>query len=241
MHFINVSYCVYFNKRHKRIGHLFQGRFKSIIIEKESYLLELSRYIHTNADRAGFEGKITDRRWTSFCYYTGFYRKPPWLCTEWIIDRFGKDWSTAQKEYERFIEYGLRNKVENPFKNTYKGVILGEEHFIEKTKRSSKKKLNHDFVSYKSLSKWQTFDTIIAITSSYFKIPSSKLFERRRLFLPRQIAMYLLMEYTDLTLEAIGQHFKISGFAVSKNANKIEKNEKGKRLIKELRQLLKNY
>jgi putative transposase len=240
MHFINVSYSVYFNKKHNRTGHLFQGRFKSIIVEEESYLLELSRYIHTNADRAGFKGKINDRTWTSFCYYAGSCEKIPWLRSEWIIERFGKSWSIAQKEYARFIEDGLGGRLRDPLENAYKGVILGSQIFIDKTKQFSKKKLDHDIASYKSLSKWHTFDNIIGITSTYFKISAKELYRRRRLFLPRQITMYLVKEYTDLTLNEIGHRFGISGFAVSKNAKKIGKGSKDMKVIRELKKLLES-
>jgi putative transposase len=239
MHFINASYSIYFNKRHERVGHLFQGRYKAIIVQKESYLLELSRYIHTNADRAGFEGKINDRKWTSYCYYTESCKKPAWLCIEWIIDRFGKDWPTAKKEYKRFVKDGLRNGMRDPFENTYRDTILGSESFIEKTKRSLKKELSHDISSHRSFSKFHTFDSVIGIVSEYFKVPSTELFERRRLFLPRQIAMYLLKEHTDLTLKEIGQHFNISGFSVSMNANYVKKNKRMMGIVKRINELLK--
>lgn len=226
MHFINASYSIYFNRRHKRIGHLFQGRYKAIIVQKESYLLELSRYIHTNVDRAGFEGKINDRRWTSYCFYSGCCEKPVWLCTEWIIDRFGKDWHTAVKEYKRFVEEGLGNSIINPLDGAFRGTILGSKDFIERTKHSLKKKLSCDIASYRHFSKFHTFDSIIKISSAYFKVSPGELFERRRLFMPRQIAMYLLKEHTDLSLKEIGHRFNVSGYAVSMNANSIKKNRR---------------
>ena len=241
MHFINVSYSVYFNRKYNRIGHLFQGRFKSIFVQKESYLLELSRYIHTNPDRAGFEGKLTNYRWTSYCYYDASRKHPPWLHVRWIIERFGRNWSTAKKEYQHFVEYGLRSTIKNPFENTYKGVILGTDNFIDETKRSSEKELNHNIASYKSLSRRHTFDNIIKITSQHFKIPSIDLFKRKRLFLPRQIAMYLIREHTDLTIKGIGEYFNVSGCAVSQNAKNISENRTAMQITRRLSKLVKNH
>ncbi len=239
MHFINVSYSIYFNKKHKRVGHLLQGRYKAIIVQKESYLLELSRYIHTNADRAGFKEKINDRKWSSYCYYSGRCKNPVWFCTEWIIARFGKDWHFAIKEYKRFVGEGLRNRIMNPIENAYRGTILGSESFVEKTKRSVKKELSHDIASYRHFSKYHTFDSIINVTSTYYKVSTNELFKRRRSFIPRQIAMYLLKAHTDLTLKEIGQRFNVSGYAVSMNAHYVEKNRRMMEAARKVGQLLK--
>jgi len=241
MHFINVSYSVYFNRKYKRVGHLFQGRFKSIIVQKESYLLELSRYIHTNVDRAGIKGKTNDRRWTSYCYYANSCSQVPWLHTEWIVERFGKDWQTAQEKYRQFVESNLEDKIESPFRNTYKGVILGDDSFVEEMKRSSEKELGCDFSSHKSLSRWYTLDAIVELVSQHFKIPPSELFVRKRLFLPRQIAMYLVREHTDLSIRKIGEHFNVTACAVSQNSRNIVKNRKAVKLIEEINRLVENY
>ncbi len=85
MQHINGAYTTYFNVKRKRAGHLFQGRFKAILVEADEYAAELSRYIHLNPVRVGAVSKPEEYRWSSYCAYIGNATSPGWLKTDFIL------------------------------------------------------------------------------------------------------------------------------------------------------------
>lgn len=110
---INTSYTVYANKKHKKNGHLFQGRFKGIIVDKDEYLITLSRYIHLNPVRAGIVQKPEESKWTSYPSYIG--KANGLVDTDDTLTRFSDTKRKAVKKYREFVEAGIGG-VENPFK-----------------------------------------------------------------------------------------------------------------------------
>ena len=90
MKHINGAYTNYFNVKRKRAGHLFQGRYKAILIEADEYAKELSRYIHLNPVRVGMVSRPEDYQWSSYRDYIGQRKTPDWLKREFIIGYFGR-------------------------------------------------------------------------------------------------------------------------------------------------------
>ena len=90
MRHYNGVYTQRFNRRHQRVGHVFQGRYKAIIVQKESYLLELARYIVLNPVRAGMVRNAKDWPWSSYRSTAGFSAPLPWLQTDWILSAFSR-------------------------------------------------------------------------------------------------------------------------------------------------------
>ena len=120
-----TAYTVYYNKRHSRHGHLFQGRFKSYVVEKSSYLLALSRYIHLNP--------VLDKRASDPATYPGsslkYYRnggEPPFLDTREILSWFKGD----RKEYVRFVKEGLNEEIKPLI---IRQAYIGGKAFIQRT------------------------------------------------------------------------------------------------------------
>jgi len=99
MQHINSSYTTYFNIRHDRYGHLFQGRYKSILVEVDEYAKELSRYIHLNPVRARLVKTPEEYQWSSCIYYTDKKEAPAWLYRDFILGYFGERPSSSQKNY----------------------------------------------------------------------------------------------------------------------------------------------
>lgn len=130
---LNGVYTQAFNRRHRRVGHLFQGRYKAILVEKESYLVELSRYIHLNPVRAGIEGSLR-YRWSSYPDYVGSRKAPAWLVYGEVLGYWGQDIGRAQGAYRRFVEEGIKKGVERPWEKVMGQVVLGGERFIEKVR-----------------------------------------------------------------------------------------------------------
>ncbi|MFH1404880.1 MAG: transposase [Patescibacteria group bacterium] len=125
---INGNYTQWFNAKHKTVGHLFQGRYKSYLIEKEIYLLEVSRYIVLNPIRAGLVNHPEQWRWSSYKSTAGYTKTFDWLHTDWVLGYFGKGKTVAQKYYRRFVKDGTN--ADDPHINTKNGFLLGSPQFV---------------------------------------------------------------------------------------------------------------
>ena len=88
---LNVSYAAYFNRKRQRCGHLFQGRFKSILVDADTYLKHLSRYIHLNPLRANMVEQLVSHPWSSYPAFVGKAKAPDWLERDWLLSLFGKN------------------------------------------------------------------------------------------------------------------------------------------------------
>ena len=129
MRHMNGVYTQYFNRRHDRVGHVFQGRFKAILVEKERYLLELCRYVVLNPVRAGMVKLPEEYGWSSYRSIAGFSKQLSFLAVDWILSQFGDERKKAQKHYRRFVADGIGIDV---WENVKSQCILGGEKFLEK-------------------------------------------------------------------------------------------------------------
>ena len=126
---VNGVYTQRFNRRHARVGHLFQGRFKAILVERESYLLELCRYIVLNPMRANMITDINCYLWSSYPATVGSQPAPAWLTTEWVLGQFGKRRALAQRKYAEFVAQG--QNLSSPWPALKGQVLLGSSQFVE--------------------------------------------------------------------------------------------------------------
>jgi REP element-mobilizing transposase RayT len=157
---LNLSYSVWFNRRHGRSGHLFQGRFKSVVVDPEPWGLELSRYVHLNpvrvsrmglgkADRqkqrAGATGapdarvvrervsRLRQYRWSSYRAYVGLGPRPEWLECEPVLSLAGGRQGERRRNYREYVELAVREGLErSPWEALRHQVVLGSEKFVEK-------------------------------------------------------------------------------------------------------------
>lgn len=130
MHHINSSYTTYVNVKKKRSGHLFQGRFKSIVVDRDSYLLELSRYLHLNPVRARMVERPEEYLYSSYRTYVGAGCDSR-ITTSAVLGLVGADGDKAPDCYRNFVESALGAELESPLEKVYGGTILGGEGFIE--------------------------------------------------------------------------------------------------------------
>jgi putative transposase len=128
LRYLNGVYTQSINRRHKRAGHLFQGRYKAILVEKESYLLELSRYIHLNPWRVKSSIDPMKYPWSSLGYYLGTRTVPPWFTVTEVLSRFGKK---GKQGYREFIEEGIRQGIRTPWEDIRGQAVMGSEEFIK--------------------------------------------------------------------------------------------------------------
>ena len=129
MHWLNTSYVGWFNHRHKRSGHLFQGRFHSVLIEKSSYFTEVLRYVVLNPVRAKMVARPEDYRWSSFRATAGLEAAPPWLDVDAALAVFGEDRASAAPAYERFVLAHL-DSDESLWDRVQHGIFLGSDEWI---------------------------------------------------------------------------------------------------------------
>jgi REP element-mobilizing transposase RayT len=122
-------YTQNFNRRHGRVGHLFQGRYKSVLVQKESHLLEAVRYVALNPLRAGMVSSVADWPWSSYLATVGMTLPHKCLIVDWVLQQFSVDSAQAQKLYQQFVAEGIGQKS---IWNELRGqTLLGQENFAE--------------------------------------------------------------------------------------------------------------
>lgn len=129
---LNGVYTQKINRSHNKVGHVFQGRYKSILVQKESYLLELARYVVLNPVRAEMVRSAKDWKWSSYRETAGLRQPPDWLETDWILSAFGKRKSNAIKKYIQFVSSA--KKLPSPWMQLRNQVFLGNDAFVEELK-----------------------------------------------------------------------------------------------------------
>ena len=126
---LNGRYTQNFNREHHRVGHVFQGRYKAILIDKNSYLLELSRYIVLNPVRAHMVRSALDWPWSSYRATVGEQVKPGWLNTDWLLSGFAQTKLKAIEAYKLFVSEGKCQS--SPWSELKNQIFLGDEQFVE--------------------------------------------------------------------------------------------------------------
>lgn len=127
---LNGVYTQRFNRRHGHGGHIFQGRFKAILIERKRYLLELARDIVLNPVRAKMVKNPGRYRWSSYQATVGTVASPAWLSTDWILGQFAKSRAVAQRRYADFVAQG--RDLPSPWRERKSQVLLGSDAFVAK-------------------------------------------------------------------------------------------------------------
>ncbi len=223
MHHLNTAYTVYFNKRHNRVGHLFQGRYKAILIQKNPYLLEVSRYIHLNALRAGLITDLLKYRWSSYHYYVRRRAKPRWLEVNDILEMLSENPRKQSRLYKRFVEDGF-SETSSPFEKVYAQTILGEQDFVDEVMDMIDLKKNQEIPASRKLIDRYGFDNILSAVSRVTNKSTAEILDGGRFSLERKILIYFLRVKTAMSLKEIGERFGISYSAVSQTKKIFESN-----------------
>ena len=186
---LSFRYTRWINKRENRIGHLFQGRFKAILIDTDKYLLELIRYIHLNPVRSNLVRSPSDYLWSGHNAYLGT-KKIHWLSTDLVLSRFSKRKHDARKEYRQYVSRGIGEEYRKEFHTgNREGVVLGDEEFVIKLPEYGKSKRIADKPPLE-----------LAVLSKkvcdFFKISESLIKDRNRLRTASKIRSIIALEYT---------------------------------------------
>ncbi len=217
---LNGVYTQAFNRVHDRVGHLFQGRYKSILVEREPYLLELCRYVVLNPVRAGLTARVADWRWSSY-RATGLGAKPPaWLDAPSVLAWFGGDGRAARAAYRRFVRDGL--DAPSPWEDLEGQIWLGGETFRESLRHKLRAHSTRGVAEAARRPARPDEAEILAAVTTAFEIGKDRLLARDNGPAYRAAA-YLLRRAANLPLGHVSALFSVSPSRISRIQRDIER------------------
>ena len=227
MQVLQFRYTRNFNIKYRKTGHLFEGRYKAILCEKDSYLLELSAYIHLNPVRSGLAEDPTDYRWTSYrTYLTG--ENDDLVDTHRVLMQFSRRTRDAVREYARFVRERSDQGHVGEFYELKDQRFLGEDEFVEEVRRGLNEKLPvvYDIAVAEIVSK----------VSLVLGIPLELIYSvnrNRNGAHGRAVAGYLGRKLGGHQVKAVAEHFSRDPVAISQGMKKLEGRLSGERTLRE--------
>jgi REP element-mobilizing transposase RayT len=209
---LNSGYSRRFNQRHERVGHVFQGRYHSVLVEKESYLLELSRYVVLNPVRAGMVARVERWAWSSFRATAGLAPVPQWLEVSWLLARFGATRAAARAAYRRFVDDGVA--ATSPLDAVRGQIWLGGETFRTGMQEAIGEELLPEIPHPQMRPSGPTRDELLAAVCEEFGVSEADLRSRAHQEAYR-VAAYLLRRRGNLRLGEVAQLFGVSNSRIS--------------------------
>lgn len=214
MRHINGIYTQRYNRRRKIDGQLFRGRYKAVLIEEDSHLLEVLRYIHRNPLRAGLAKDLKDFPWSSHLGYLSSAGKWDWLHKDFLLSMLSKNKSSRLASYRAFVSLKDTDETERFYSLKNLPSVFGGDAFKEWLKDQFQNLQFKDEVPESRLLA-PSAHGIISATCEYFRISAEQLYRSRRgqENLPRDIALYLVRTLTRKTMLEVGKHFGISNYS----------------------------
>ncbi len=222
MRHFSISYTSYFNRAHRRSGHLFQGRYKSFLIDADTYLLVASRYVHLNPLRVRDLKDLTlseKRRylglypWSSYIGYIKENKQTPLVHYD-ILEAFGSDTAASRMSYRRFVEAGLNDELENPFETSKVHGIIGDDRFLLQVKRLVSEPRAREVPAIRHLAKIDV-ETIVAAVERQTGNLRNEFFDKGFRGLARPLVMESLYRYGGVNQQEIGKLLGIDYSTVS--------------------------
>jgi len=209
-------YTQYFNRRYRQVGHLFQGRYKAIVCDKDAYLLELARYIHLNPVRARVVKRPEDYVWTGHLSYLG-KREEDLIDEGFVLDQLGGNRSSARRRYRRFVWDGMTGGHEKKYYQVKDQRYLGEDAFVERIERERKEAGDWMYeIPLEVISR----EVARAIGCREDELHSVR--RSRQGSLGRGMVAYLARRISGYRVKEIADHFRRSPVAVSEAITKVE-------------------
>ncbi|MCL5774370.1 MAG: transposase [Firmicutes bacterium] len=205
---LNGVYTQFFNKKHNRVGHLFQGRYKAILVEKDSYLLALCRYIVLNPVRAGFIKIPNEWQWSSYGDTSEETNQHSFLTIDWILSQFGINMLEAKAKYKKFVLEGVKDDFSL---GILKGqIFLGKDGFA-----GAFKKLLESTESLEEVPKIQRYAA---------RLPLEEIFKKENLRNKRlkDKAIYEAYAYNGYKLKEIADYIGVHYTSISRAIKRVE-------------------
>ncbi len=210
MRHINGAYTTYFNIKRKRAGHLFQGRYKAILVEADAYAKELSRYMHLNPVRAMMVARPSEYPWSSYQHYVGTTPRPAWLNTGFILGFFGNQGD----KYRTFVEELIDKTYDSPLKETVASTLLGNTAFIENIKDAHVRGRREEGIPALRQMKSKSRPDEIMQGIKIILAGNEKL--------AWQLGVYLSHRYSGMKLKEIGETFRMRESAMCEATRRLK-------------------
>lgn len=219
MRHINGVYTQRYNSKHRCDGQLFRGRYKSIVVSQDSYLLQLVRYIHKNPEKAGIVDKIDSYPWSSHKGYVSIAKKWDWINKVFILKMLSKNKNQWITRYRQLIRTDQDNDISSVIDGKKRPSILGPQSFIDYVKSNYyNPELSAEIPQQKDLR--PDIEFIIKKVCGFYKVRKDELYKTRRGIFnePRNVAIYLIRLLRQDTLVEISQYFKIKKYSTTSSA-----------------------
>lgn len=214
MRHINGVYTQRFNREHALDGPLFRGRYKSILVDGDSYLLQLVRYIHRNPIKAGVVSQLSSYQWSSHKGYFSSAKKWGWLHKEFILSRLTMDRQQQMIHYRRFMSVKSDEKIGRILDRKKWPPFMGPQNFVDWVKgKYYKVETDPDVPQKKELA--PPYTTIITVVSDCYQVGANDLYRSRRGFFnePRNVAVFLVRKLRGDSLKSIAEQFEIEKYS----------------------------
>jgi REP element-mobilizing transposase RayT len=223
---LNGVYTQAFNRRHHRVGHLWQGRFKAIVVEKDAYLLELCRYVVLNPVRAGVVSTPRAYPWSSYRATAGLTAAPAWLTVDWLLEQFGPRRGAAPVQYQAFVAEGIRQPTQ-PWAQVVGQVYLGGDAFLRRVQRyGAAQAADLEIPRRQREPCWLTAEAVLERVAHAYGVQRADLVRpTRRPSEARQVALYGLRRWAGETLPAIARRMGLTYSAVSRRVSAVERRQ----------------
>jgi len=241
-HFL-VTYTVRFNRRNGRAGHVFQGRFKSLLVDEDEYLLPLSRYIHLNPIRtsrfkdAEFPTKseyLKKYPWSTFAGYCYLRKRNKNIDYGWLLNTyFGGDTAKGRRQCREYVYHAIEGEVENPFEEVVHQSILGTADFVQWVRQKLPRKGQREVPSLKKLQHDISVERILGVVAKAGNAAAEDLRDRKTKHKDlRQMAMELCYRYSNCKQKEIGEIFGVDYSTVSQSRARLKTKLKSSRKLK---------
>jgi REP element-mobilizing transposase RayT len=224
MQWFGVTYTRRFNDRHSRRGHLFEGRFKSIVVQNDAYIMQLSCYIHRNPVRAGMVKRLADYRWSSHLAYAYGKAAPEWLSTELILGQL-----TGNDRHRNYREKVQRysNEEKRLWEDFRHGTFLGSKKFVEKIRRLYLPDTPHSEIpAQKELAGNIDSATVLKKAAKFLNCNIDRFVQSNRIVGSekdnRDLLIYLIWKNGSSTNEKIGALFGLTYSSVSHSIQSVK-------------------
>ena len=216
MRHIDGVYTQRFNKHHDYDGQLFRGRYKSILVDKDSYLLEVMRYIHLQAVKAGLVADPIEHQWTSHGSYLIKNLRSPWLRTQKILNLFGKERREAVKRFDGFIKKRIPEKIEKFYSRQRLSPILGSKAFEKEIRNKflTKEKINYEIPDSRKQKNNLSINLIARAVCREYGLNIGDIQRSVRGFNneARNLAIYFCRKVGGYKLTEIGKYFNLKSY-----------------------------
>ena len=214
MQYLLSGYANWYAKRHRRTGHLFQGRFKGELIEDESYFWTVSRYLHLNPQRTKRPLAMhpADWRWSSYRGYARRRDRLGFVAYDSTLETMQADYGVKDpaRAYRRFVEAGVVDPPDNPFDAAWEGWLLGSKEFLDKIKARFVDPQHPDQVRQARRLRSPSAADVISAVAAHFEVSVEQYCQRRSDAAGRDLAAYLAHHHTTATLRELAPQFGLT-------------------------------